>query len=95
MYPSLSFHVPQIIYVYFLLPDMLYRCVLQVDGTSQPVEIMDTSASCQAASQAHLQWAEAFVVVYAISDKQSYAQAADTLQVRRLTDYILMTILLQ
>ncbi|KAK4290070.1 hypothetical protein Pmani_037015 [Petrolisthes manimaculis] len=60
--------------------DMLYRCVLQVDGAPQPVEIMDTSASCQAASHAHLQWAEAFVVVYAINNKQSYSQAANTLQ---------------
>lgn len=61
---------------------MLYKSVLQVDGSSQAVEIMDTSASCcDEASDAHLQWAEAFVVVYSITDKQSYEWAASTLQV--------------
>ncbi|XP_045592452.1 ras-related and estrogen-regulated growth inhibitor-like protein [Procambarus clarkii] len=60
--------------------DMLYKCVLQVDGAPQPVEIMDTWASCEDSSDAHLQWAEAFVVVYAITDKHSYRWAANTLQ---------------
>ncbi|KAG7172624.1 ras-related and estrogen-regulated growth inhibitor-like protein isoform X3 [Homarus americanus] len=60
--------------------DMLYKCVLQVDGAPQSVEIMDTWASCDQSSDAHLQWAEAFVVVYAITDKQSYTWAANTVQ---------------
>ncbi|XP_042883531.1 ras-related and estrogen-regulated growth inhibitor-like protein [Penaeus japonicus] len=60
--------------------DMLYKCVLQVDGTPQPVEIMDTSASCDESSDAHLQWAEAFVVVYSVTDKESYRWAANTVE---------------
>ncbi|KAK8738335.1 hypothetical protein OTU49_003824 [Cherax quadricarinatus] len=73
--------------------DMLYKCVLQVDGAPQPVEIMDTWASCDESSDAHLQWAEAFVVVYAITDKESYRWAANTLQelsVRRSSASVLM-----
>lgn len=60
---------------------MLYKCVLQVDGAPQPVEIMDTSASCDKTSYPYLQWAEAFVVVYSITDKESYQRAASTVQV--------------
>ncbi|XP_071527040.1 ras-related and estrogen-regulated growth inhibitor-like protein [Panulirus ornatus] len=73
--------------------DMLYKTVLQVDGVAQPVEIMDTSASCDESSDAHLQWAEAFVVVYAITDKESYRWAANTVQElseRRATASVLM-----
>ncbi|XP_063886121.1 ras-related and estrogen-regulated growth inhibitor-like protein [Scylla paramamosain] len=60
--------------------DMLYKCVLQVDGAPQSVEIMDTSAACEKTSDPYLQWAEAFVVVYSITDKDSYQQAASTVQ---------------
>lgn len=60
---------------------MLYKCVLQVDGAPQPVEIMDTSASSDKTSYPYLQWAEAFVVVYSITDKESYQRAASTVQV--------------
>ena len=60
---------------------MLYKCVLQVDGAPQSVEIMDTSANCDKSSDSYLQWAEAFVVVYSITDKESYRQAASTVQV--------------
>ncbi|XP_068218609.1 ras-related and estrogen-regulated growth inhibitor-like protein [Palaemon carinicauda] len=61
--------------------DLLYKCVLQVDGSSQPVEIMDTSARAnEESSDAHLLWAEAFVVVYSVSDKKSYKWAANTLE---------------
>lgn len=64
-----------------VVTDMLYKCVLQVDGTPQSVEIMDTSAACEKNSDPYLQWAEAFVVVYSITDKDSYQQAASTVQV--------------
>lgn len=60
--------------------DMLYKCVLQLDGIPQPVEIMDTSASCDESSDAHLQWADAFVVVYSITDKDSFQWAVSTIQ---------------
>lgn len=60
---------------------MLYKCVLTLDGITQPVEIMDTSASCEESSDEHLQWADAFVVVYSITDKDSYDWAASTVQV--------------
>lgn len=61
--------------------DMLYKCVLQIDGPSQPVEIMDTSATTSdEASDAHLLWAEAFVVVYSVSDRESYVHAESTLK---------------
>lgn len=60
---------------------MLYKCVLQVDGAPQSVEIMDTSASCDKTSDSYLQWAEAFVVMYSITDKESYQHAASTIQV--------------
>lgn len=60
---------------------MLYKCVLTLDGITQPVEIMDTSASCEESSDEHLQWADAFVVVYSITDKDSYQWAASTVQV--------------
>lgn len=60
---------------------MLYKCVLTLDGITQPVEIMDTSASCDESSDEHLQWADAFVVVYSITDKESYDWAANTVQV--------------
>ncbi|XP_063589016.1 ras-related and estrogen-regulated growth inhibitor-like protein [Penaeus indicus] len=73
--------------------DMLYKCVLQVDGTPQPVEIMDTSASCDESSDAHLQWAEAFVVVYSVTDKESFRWAASTVQElseRRASSCVLM-----
>ncbi|MPC62047.1 ras-related and estrogen-regulated growth inhibitor-like protein [Portunus trituberculatus] len=60
--------------------DMLYKCVLQVDGAPQSVEIMDTSATCEKTSDPYLQWAEAFVVVYSITDKDSYKQAVSTVQ---------------
>lgn len=67
--------------MFSVVTDMLYKCVLQVDGTPQPVEIMDTSASCDESSDAHLQWAEAFVVVYSVTDKESYRWAASTIEV--------------
>lgn len=60
---------------------MLYKCVLTLDSITQPVEIMDTSASCDESSDEHLQWADAFVVVYSITDKDSYQWAASTVQV--------------
>lgn len=62
--------------------DMLYKCVLQIDGASQQVEIMDTSATSNgdSSSDAHLHWAEAFVIVYSVSDKNSYKWAANTLE---------------
>ena len=64
-----------------VVTDMLYKCVLQVDGAPQSVEIMDTSAACEKTSDPYLQWAEAFVVVYSITDKDSYKQAVSTVQV--------------
>lgn len=59
---------------------MLYKCMLQVGETLQSVEIMDTSASSDK-TYPYLEWAEAFVVVYSITNKESYKQAASTVQV--------------
>lgn len=69
---------------------MLYKCVLTLDGITQPVEIMDTSASCEESSDEHLQWADAFVVVYSITDKDSYDWAANTVQVITYTFQIII-----
>lgn len=70
---------------------MLYKCVLTLDGITQPVEIMDTSASCEESSDDHLQWADAFVVVYSITDKDSYDWAASTVQVIILSFFYSLT----
>lgn len=72
---------------------MLYKCVLTLDGITQPVEIMDTSASCEESSDEHLQWADAFVVVYSITDKDSYDWAASTVQVIIFPLLFLVTVL--
>ena len=63
---------------------MLYKCVVNVDGTPQSIEIMDTSTSVhhRQISDSQVQWADAFVIVYSVSDRSSFIWASDLLQVR-------------
>ncbi|CAL4134876.1 unnamed protein product, partial [Meganyctiphanes norvegica] len=64
--------------------DMLYKCTLQIDGSSQLVEIMDT-CNCNdsddfGATEQQVNWGEAFIVVYSVTDKKSFRWAQDTVQ---------------
>ena len=69
---------------YLFLLDMLYKCTLQIDGSSQLVEIMDT-CNCDesdnfGATEQQVNWGEAFIVVYSVTDKKSFQWAQETLQ---------------
>jgi len=64
--------------------DMLYKCTLQIDGSSQLVEIMDTCNGNESdefgATEQQVNWGEAFIVVYSVTDKNSFRWAQDTVQ---------------
>lgn len=57
---------------------MLYRSVLTVSGSPQNVDLLDCSG--QDLKDEAVQWAEAFVVVYSITDKSSLLLATAALQ---------------
>lgn len=57
---------------------MLYRSVLPVNGSSQNVELLDCSG--QDLKPEVEQWAEAFIIVYSITDKCSLSQASHLLK---------------
>ena len=62
---------------------MLYKCVRPLEGCQQPVEIIDSAAtSSDNVSEEHLQWAEAFIIVYSVCDKDSFNWATYVLQVK-------------
>lgn len=61
--------------------DILYKCSVNVDGATQPVQIIDTSLSASDVTEAHLQWADAFVLVYSITDKRSFSVIRHMLEV--------------
>ncbi|KAA0193873.1 hypothetical protein HAZT_HAZT003113 [Hyalella azteca] len=58
--------------------DMLYRSVLSLSGSPQNVELLDCSG--KDLKDEVLQWAEAFIVVYSITDKSSLDEGKSTLQ---------------
>ncbi|XP_053214216.1 ras-related and estrogen-regulated growth inhibitor-like protein [Panonychus citri] len=58
--------------------DFLYHHTLTVDEIKTDVEIMDTS-SCKCIYD-HIAWADAFVVVYSICDKDSFHAARSLLE---------------
>ncbi|XP_015791251.1 ras-related and estrogen-regulated growth inhibitor-like protein isoform X1 [Tetranychus urticae] len=58
--------------------DFFYHHSLTVDDVKTDVEIMDTS-SCKCIYD-HIAWADAFVVVYSICDKDSFHEARQLLQ---------------
>ncbi|MCL4163077.1 UNVERIFIED_CONTAM: hypothetical protein GTU68_035705 [Idotea baltica] len=63
---------------------MLYKSSLNIDGATQPIEIMDTSPCTDDVTEAHLQWADAFVLVYSIADKSSFKVVSHMLEVLSL-----------
>ncbi|XP_076028254.1 ras-related and estrogen-regulated growth inhibitor-like protein [Oratosquilla oratoria] len=60
--------------------DMLYKCQLQVEGSPLPVEIMDAAPPNYASSNVHMHWAEAFVIVYSVCDRESFRNAGEILE---------------
>ncbi|KAF2355498.1 Small GTP-binding protein domain [Trinorchestia longiramus] len=58
--------------------DMLYRSVLSVSSTPQNVELLDCSG--KELKEEVIQWAEAFIIVYSTTDKDSLDEAKATLQ---------------
>ena len=67
---------------------MLYKCTLQINGSSKLVEIMDTCNGNESdvfgATEQQVNWGEAFIVVYSIIDKNSFRWAQDTVQVNSI-----------
>ncbi|GAB6022545.1 hypothetical protein CHUAL_006651 [Chamberlinius hualienensis] len=61
--------------------DFVYRHVVTIDETTNDVEILDTSR-CQSFGclHEHIQWGDAFVVVYSICDRESFLSAKDFLE---------------
>ena len=61
---------------------MLYKCVRTLDNSPQPVEIIDCAATpSHKVSEEHLLWAEAFVIVFSVCDKESFHWATTVLDV--------------
>ena len=66
-----------------IISDMLYKCNVMVDGSCQSIEIMDTCTSVhhRDLSDGQVNWADAFVIVYSVSDRGSFIWASDLIQV--------------
>ncbi|KAG4077757.1 hypothetical protein HA402_011186 [Bradysia odoriphaga] len=61
--------------------DFLYRHSVTFDSVTTEVEIMDTSKCAKTGClYEHIRWGDAFLVVYSICDKSSFADAEDYLQ---------------
>ncbi|KAJ8936732.1 hypothetical protein NQ314_012179 [Rhamnusium bicolor] len=62
-------------------PDLLYRQTLTVNNSALEVEIVDVcSCDVQAFPEEAIYWADACVVVYDITCRNSFTQATDMLQ---------------
>lgn len=84
MYTLLSFCICLFyldIYFFFFLSDLLYRQTLTLNNSSLEVEIVDVcSCDIKAFPEEAIYWADACVVVYDITCRNSFNQASDMLQ---------------
>lgn len=76
----LLFYVSKLKPIYFL-PDLLYRQTLNVNNSALEVEIVDVcSCDVKTFPEEAIYWADACVVVYDITCRESFNQATDMLQ---------------
>ncbi|KAH9639825.1 hypothetical protein HF086_015676, partial [Spodoptera exigua] len=72
-YPSICLH-------YVFLSDLLYRQTVPINGTPVELEVIDVSGSNSDKFPAEqIQWADACLLVYAVTDRSSFEYATEVL----------------